>query len=158
MLVDLSIAFVGCYPIATANNHEMAEIHEIRRKFLFEFLKKFDTDVKAAEALGIKPGHLSQYKMDPDKKTSRNIGDKIARKWEKNAGLPKFWFDGVDLVAITEEHQSVLRRFDRLSAKDKQKVKGWMALQSMTDPASDQDRLKSMRLISLISPTRLTPN
>lgn len=74
------------------------DIYEIRKHNLVKLIGS-QRKGSCAERWGMAPAHLSQILSD---KTAKNLGDDVARRIETVEGLPRGWFDSIDLEeAIT---------------------------------------------------------
>ncbi len=71
------------------------KVTEKRRHNLREIRTQYPDQKDLAEALDMSTAYLSQLLMDPDKKGSRNIGEKKAREIEAILKLPAFSLDAI---------------------------------------------------------------
>ncbi len=87
------------------------DINTIRRLNLNVLLDGFDSQQDFAKAIGTTESYLSQMKRG----TSRNIGDRIARKIEAQLQKPKGWMDhpqGWTRDLVTRDIQLPLDQMD----------------------------------------------
>jgi SOS-response transcriptional repressor LexA len=71
----------------------MKDIKDIRRANFRKIAAKHKTQITLAAALGVSPGYVSQLLKDPWKKGSSNIGEDVARKFEKVLNLGRLALD-----------------------------------------------------------------
>lgn len=74
------------------------DIKEIRRHNLRLIQKLFDTQEALASRLGMAPAQLWALQAEPDKKSARPMGDKVARKIEAVMRLPRGSMDSIILL------------------------------------------------------------
>jgi len=64
------------------------KVQEIRKRKLSNLIREYGTQKAFAEAAGLDVGHVSQMMTG-----RRSIGERVARKIEKNLGKPEGWMD-----------------------------------------------------------------
>ena len=64
------------------------DVKEVRRRNVRLMLKRFDSQAQFAKQLGMDPAQLWQYLADPVHKSSRTMGDRVARRIEVATQIP----------------------------------------------------------------------
>jgi hypothetical protein len=79
------------------------DIYTIRRRNLAALQQGYRHKKDLAEALDIAPSYLSQLLAHPGTRGSRNIGENVARKIEKNLRLVGYSLDKAQPHLVAEE-------------------------------------------------------
>lgn len=111
----------------------MVGIKQIRRDNLRALAEKHPTLAAFAERMDMSPAHVSQLING-----HRNMGDAVARKLEKKAGLPEGYMDvthtgvadesGTYVATLPGDRQRMLDLMDQMNDKERQTILN-MALQ-----------------------------
>lgn len=83
MPITASNAVANCGPNRRAATISTMELHEIRRENLALLIKRFGSQAKLAELIGIEPPFISQINTG-----IRNMGERFARDIEQKLNLP----------------------------------------------------------------------
>lgn len=95
---------------------------EIRRRRLLQLKEQYGTWEVLGETVGSNHSYLSQI-ASPN--IDRNMGDRLARQFEKRLGKPRGWMDEPlvsETETLSEDEQRLLERFRFLNETGKRKA------------------------------------